>query len=47
MDSILYLIKNRNNILYITNEKEKSIDIIQNIKKRSDFRQYSYIKKVD
>ncbi|NFM46345.1 competence protein ComF [Clostridium botulinum] len=45
VDSILYLIKNRNNILYITNEKEKSIDIIQNIKKRSDFRQYSYIKK--
>ncbi|HDK7175810.1 TPA: competence protein ComF [Clostridium botulinum] len=45
VDSILYLIKNRNNILYITNEEEKSIDIIQNIKRISDFRQYSYIRK--
>lgn len=45
VDSILYLIKNRNSILYITNEEEKSIDIIQNIKRKSDFRQYSYIRK--
>ncbi|NFL75773.1 competence protein ComF [Clostridium sporogenes] len=45
VDSILYLIKNRNNILYITNEEEKSIDIIQNIKRKSDFRQYSYVRK--
>ncbi|NFV13676.1 competence protein ComF [Clostridium sp. FAM 1755] len=45
VDAILYLINNKYNILYITNEDEKSIDIIQNIKKRSDFRQYSYIRK--
>ncbi|WP_251861547.1 competence protein ComF [Clostridium sp. Marseille-Q2269] len=45
VDSILYLVKNKNNILYITNEEENNIDIIQNIKRRSNFRQYSYIRR--
>ncbi len=45
VESILFLINNKYNILYITNEDEKSINIIQNIKKKSDFRQYSYIRK--
>ncbi|NEZ47059.1 competence protein ComF [Clostridium niameyense] len=45
--TILECILFGNNVLYITNENENNINIINHIKKSTTFRQYSYIRSSD
>jgi late competence protein required for DNA uptake (superfamily II DNA/RNA helicase) len=45
VDVILKYVTNKRKVLFVTNEEHEKIDIIDNIKKYSSFRDYSYIRK--
>lgn len=44
VDTILSIVSRRKKVLYITNEKEEKINILKHIKKKTDFRQYAYVR---
>ncbi|MCI1995795.1 MAG: hypothetical protein LKJ66_08405 [Clostridium luticellarii] len=45
IDIIMNCVRQNRNVIYITDEEPNNIDIIKNIKKYTDFRDYAYIKK--
>lgn len=45
LDAIMYYVNQGKSVLYITGEDEECIEIIENIKRATDFRKYSYLRK--
>lgn len=45
LDTIIYFANQGKKVLYITGEEDKDIEIIENIKKTTDFRKYSYLRR--